>query len=61
MTQKCIKCGGDYEVVGLEATNKAMPNAKVRMLQCTCTKCGFMEFRMEDKGLDEIMGTKAED
>lgn len=44
----CIKCGGTYDVVGMEATNKAMPGAKMTMIRCTCTKCGFMEIRMAE-------------
>ena len=46
----CIKCGGTYDVVGMEATNKALPGAKMTMIRCTCTKCGFMEIRMADPG-----------
>jgi len=54
----CIKCGTAYDVQGMEATNKAMPGAKVTMLRCTCPKCGFMELRMDDKGFAQVMGEK---
>lgn len=53
----CIKCGGPYDVQGMEATNKAMPGTRVTMLRCTCTKCGFMEIRMDDKGFAQVAGT----
>ncbi len=49
----CIKCGGTYDVVGMEATNKAMPGAKMTMLRCTCTKCGFMEIRMAQPNITQ--------
>lgn len=51
----CIKCGGPYKIEGMEATNKGMPKAKVTMLSCTCTKCGFMEIRMDDKGFARVL------
>ena len=50
----CIKCGTEYEVQGMEATNKAMPGANITMLSCTCPKCGFMEIRMDDKGFAQV-------
>ena len=53
----CIKCGGPYKLEGMEASNKAMA-AKVTMIRCTCTKCGFMELRMDNKALNQVMGNK---
>lgn len=55
ITTNCIKCGGICDVVGMEATNRTVPGAKVRMVRCTCRDCGFMEIRMDDKGLAQVM------
>ena len=54
----CIKCGSPYKLEGMEASNKAMPGAKVTMIRCTCTKCGFMELRMDNKAFAQAMETK---
>lgn len=61
ITSKCIKCGGTCDVVGMEATNKAMPGAKVRMVRCTCRECGFMEIRMDDKGFAQVLEPEKKD
>ena len=42
---------------GMEASNKTM-GAKVTMIRCTCTKCGFMELRMDDKAFAQAMENK---
>lgn len=54
----CIKCGSPYKLEGMEASNKAMPGAKVTMIRCTCTKCGFMELRMDNKAFAQAMENK---
>lgn len=54
----CIKCGAPYKLEGMEASSKAMPGAKVTMIQCTCTKCGFMELRMDNKAFAQVMEGK---
>ena len=53
----CIKCGSPYKLEGMEASNKTM-GAKVTMIRCTCTKCGFMELRMDDKAFAQAMENK---
>lgn len=56
----CVKCGAVNEMIGMQAENKAMASAKVRMIRCVCSKCGFIEFRMNQADFANVMDAKAE-
>lgn len=56
----CVKCGAVNEMIGMQAENKAMPSAKVRMIRCVCSKCGFTEFRMNHADFTNVMDKKEE-
>lgn len=57
-TYNCVKCGAKNTLTGMEVANNSMPNAKVRMIRCVCSKCGFTEFRMDHAGFSSIMNMK---
>ena len=57
----CVKCGAQNTMTGMEAANNAMPGAKVRMIRCVCSKCGFTEFRVDHAGFSSVMNAKEDE
>ncbi len=57
----CMKCGGDCKVEGMAAENSKMPGFEIRMIRCTCEKCGFMDIRMDGEAFSKLLTKKPEE